>query len=70
MVADESFPESVWFINVNDSFQSAVQMIDDYKNVIAPGLRYIEGRFMKKVDALAKGLSCKLSKKKTLLRNR
>ena len=30
-------------------------MISDYENVIAPGLCYIEGRFMKKVDVLAKG---------------
>ena len=40
-------------------------MIDDYKNVIVPGLCYIEGRFMESVDVLAKGLLYKLSKKKT-----
>ena len=40
VVPDESFPESVWFIKAKDSFESAVEMIDDYKNVIAPGLSY------------------------------
>ena len=39
-VPDESFPESVWFIKVKDSFESTVEMIDDYKNVFAPGLSY------------------------------
>ena len=51
----ESTSGSVWFIKVKDSFETAVEMINDYVNVIAPGLRYIEGRFMKKVDVLAKG---------------
>ena len=54
---DESSPETLWFIKVKDSFESAVEMIDDYENVIAPGLPYIEGRFMEKVDVLAKGIS-------------
>ena len=36
-------------------------MIDDYENVIAPGLRYTEGRFMKKVDDLVKGFLYELS---------
>ena len=39
-------------------------MIDDYENAIAPGLPYIEGRFMEKVDVLAKGFLYKLSKRK------
>ena len=42
-------------------------MINDYKNFIAPGLCYIEGRFMEKVDVLAKGFLYKLFKKKTFL---
>ena len=37
-------------------------MIDDYKNVIDPGLHCIEGRFMEKVDFL--WFWYKLSKKK------
>ena len=41
-------------------------MIDDYKNVIASGLHYIQGRFMEKVDVLAKEFLYKISKKKTL----
>ena len=47
MLPDESSPESVWFIKVRDSLESAVEMINDYKNVITPGLCYIEGRFKK-----------------------
>ena len=39
-------------------------MIDDYKNVIDPGLHCIEGRFMEKVDFL--WFWYKLSKKKKL----
>ena len=61
---DESSPETLWFMKVKDSFELAVEMIDDYENVIAPGLPYIEGRFMEKVDVLAKGYLYKLSKKK------
>ena len=53
----ESFP---------DSFEWPAEMIDDYENVIAPGLRYTGGRFMKKVDDLVKGFLYELSKKKTL----
>ena len=45
MVPDESSPGSVWIIKVKDSFESAVEMIDDSKNVITPGVRYIKGRF-------------------------
>ena len=62
MLPDESSPESVWFIKVRDSLESAVEMINDYKNVITPGLCYIEGRF-KKLDVLAKGFLYKLRKK-------
>ena len=47
MLPDESSPESVWFTRVKDSFESVVEMIDDCKNVITPGLHYIEGRFKK-----------------------
>ena len=57
---DESSPETLWFIKVKDSFKSAVEMIDD---------PYIEGRFMEKVDVLAKGYLYKLSKKKTFFFN-
>ena len=39
-------------------------MIDDCENVTAPGLCYIEGRFMEKVDVLAKGFLHKLSNRK------
>ena len=67
MAPDKSSPENVWFIKVNDSFESAVEMIDDYKNVIAPGFHYIEGRFMEKVDVSAKGFLYELSKKKNIL---
>ena len=62
---DESSPESAWFINVKDPFESAVEIINNYENVIALGLRYNEGRFMEKVDVLAKGFLYKLSEKKT-----
>ena len=34
-------------LEFKDSFESVVEMIDDYKNVITPGLHYIEGRFKK-----------------------
>ena len=61
-------PESVWFIKVRDSLESAVEMINDYKNVITPGLCYIEGRF-KKLDVLAKGFLYKLRKKHSFWRN-
>ena len=45
-------------------------MIHNYKNFIAPGLRYIVGRFMEKVDVLTEGFLYKLFKKKTFfLRN-
>ena len=53
------------FIKVKDSFESAVEVIHDYKNFIAPGPGYTEGRFMEKVDVLAKGFLYKLYKKKT-----
>ena len=36
MAPDESPPDKVWFIKVKYSFESAVEMIDDYKNVISP----------------------------------
>ena len=63
----ESHPLSVIpFIKVKDSFEWPAEMIDDYENVIAPGLRYTGGRFMKKVDDLVKGFLYELSKKKTL----
>ena len=63
----ESSLESVIpFIKVKDSFEWPAEMIDDYENVIAPGLRYTGGRFMKKVDDLVKGFLYELSKKKTL----
>ena len=42
-------------------------MIDDYKNVIAPGFHCIEGRFMEKVDVSAKEFLYELSKKKNIL---
>ena len=45
VVPDESTPESIWFIKVKNSFESAVEIIDDYQNVIAPGLPCIEVRF-------------------------
>ena len=56
--------------DVSDDFITAdtycamvsADMMDDYKNVIAPGLRYIEGGFMGKVDVLAKGFLYKLRK--------
>ena len=51
MALDESSPESVWFIKVKDSFESAVKMI--------------KGRFLEKVDVLAKGFLYKLFKEKT-----
>ena len=62
MAPDESPPDKVWFIKVKYSFESA-DMMDDYKNVIAPGLCSIEGGFMGKVDVLAKGFLYKLRKK-------
>ena len=62
---DRSSPDSLWFIKVKDSFQASVQMTDDYGNIIALGLNYIEGKFMDKVDTLAEGFLYKLSKKKT-----
>ena len=31
VVSDEPSPESVWFIKVKNSFESAVEMIGDYK---------------------------------------
>ena len=49
VVPNKSFPDSVWFIKVKDSFEWAIEMIDDCKNLIVPGLRYIEGRFMEKI---------------------
>ena len=66
-IPTESSPESVWFIKVKESFESAVEMIDEYENLTAPTLLYIEGKFMEKVDALAKGFLYKLFKKKTFL---
>ena len=66
---DELSPESIWFIKVKDSFESAVEMIDDYENFIAPGLRYTEGRFLEKVDVLAKGFLYKLFNKRTFFFN-
>ena len=36
MAPNESPLDKVWFIKVKYSFVSAVEMIDDYKNVIAP----------------------------------
>ena len=63
----ESSLESVIpFIKVKDSFEWPAEMIDDYENVIAPGLRYTGVRFMKKVDDLVKGFLYELCKKKTL----
>ena len=59
-------PLRVWFVKIKDSFQSAAEMIIDYENAIAPGLCYIDGIFMKKVDVLANEFLYKLSKKKTL----
>ena len=53
------------FIKVKDSFESAVEVIHDYKHFIAPDPRYIEGRFMEQVDVLAKGFMYKLYKKNT-----
>ena len=50
VVLDESSPESVWFIKVKDSFESAVKII--------------KGRFLEKVDVPAKGFLRKLFKKK------
>ena len=61
VVPDDSSPESVCFIKVKDLFES---MIDDYENLTAPVLCYIEGRFMEKVDVLAKGFLHKLSNRK------
>ena len=66
---DELSPESIWFIKVKASFESAVEMIDDYENFIAPGLRYTEGRFLEKVDVLAKGFLYKLFNKRTFFFN-
>ena len=50
--------------------ESAAKIIDDYKNFIVPGFRYIEGRFTEKVDVLAKGFLYKLFQKKTFLFNK
>ena len=61
---DESSPGSVWLIKVKDSFESAVEMIDDCKNVITPGVRYIKSRF--KTLCFSQRFLYKLRKKKTL----
>ena len=61
MVPDELSSDSVQFMKVKDSFQSAVETIDDYKNVIAPGLSYNEGRFMKKLRKVWKTFSQRVS---------
>ena len=63
MAPYESLLDKVWFIKVKHSFESAVEMIDDYKNIIAPGLRYIEGGFIENFDVLVKGFLYKLRKK-------
>ena len=53
----------------DQSFESGVEMIDDYENFITTGPCFIDGRFMEKV-VLAKGFLHKLFKKKTFfLRN-
>ena len=44
-------------------------MIDDYENFIAPDLRCTEGRFLEKVDVLAKGFLYKLFNKRTFFFN-
>ena len=64
---DMSFLENIWFIKVKDSFESAVEMMDDYENDIAPGRPYIEGRFIEKVYVLTKGFLYNLCKKKNIL---
>ena len=66
----ESSSESVSFIKVKNSFESAAEIIKNFKDVTACGLRYIEWWFIEKVDVLAKGFLYKLSKKKnSFLRN-
>ena len=59
-------PDSLWFIKVKDSCETNIEVVDDYGNIVAPGMSYIEGRFMERVDILSKGYLYKLSKKKTL----
>ena len=62
---DKTSSDSLWFIKVKDSCETNVEVVDDYGNIVAPGLSYIEGRFMEKVDILSKGYLYKLSKKRT-----
>lgn len=62
---DSSSQDSLWFIKIVDTVETNVEITDDYGNRIAPGLSCIEGRFLEKVEASAKGFLFKLSKKKT-----
>ena len=67
LAPDMSFLENIWYIKVKDSFKSAVEMMDDYENDIAPARLYIEVRFIEKVYVLTKGFLYKLCKKKNIL---
>ena len=63
--ARESSPESLVYQNERLIWISCWDDLD-YENAITPGLCYIDGIFMKKVDVLANEFLYKLSKKKTL----
>ena len=65
VAADKSSPDTVWFIQVKDSYNASVQMTDDYNNIIAAGMDYVEGKFLEKLHVVQKGTLYKLSKKKT-----
>ena len=64
VVPNESSPESVWFIKVKDSFE---QLLRDrwLRKFNCPWSPLYWGRFMEKVDVLAKWFMYKLFKKKT-----
>ena len=65
VAADKSSSDTVWFIKVKDSNNASVQMTDDYNNIIAAGMDYVEGNFLEKLHVVQKGTLYKLSKKKT-----
>lgn len=65
VATDEKSSDTVWFIKIKDSYRAQKQMTDDYNNSIAPGMDYIEGKFMEKFHIVPKGTLYTLSKKKT-----
>lgn len=52
---DSSYPDNIWFIKIIDTFETTVEITDDYENKLAPGKSCIEGRFMEKMEVSAKG---------------